>query len=152
MYSSSADLEKRVEQMLKNFGSIGGGSHRHIVNLGHGIYPDVDPEKVTTFVEAVHRLTANENYVTNNVSNKSLLLGNSDKVEWVSGDFPTVSLASPCLLMKLVSMTVPHVSVVASDESPTRQRLTIGAITYGISMYLGKRTTPTVITPPQPKA
>ncbi|VUZ44720.1 unnamed protein product [Hymenolepis diminuta] len=61
LYSSNADLEKRVEEMLKSFGSIG-GSHMHIVNLGHGIYPDVDPEKVTTFVETVHRLTANENY------------------------------------------------------------------------------------------
>nr|CDS32386.1 uroporphyrinogen decarboxylase [Hymenolepis microstoma] len=64
LYSSNDDLEKHVEQMLKNFGSIG-GSHRHIVNLGHGIYPDVDPEKVTTFVETVHRLTANENYDAN---------------------------------------------------------------------------------------
>jgi len=28
-------------------------SKRHIVNLGHGVYPDVDPEKVKTFVNTV---------------------------------------------------------------------------------------------------
>ena len=28
-------------------------SKRHIVNLGHGVYPDVDPEKVKTFIKTV---------------------------------------------------------------------------------------------------
>ena len=28
-------------------------SKRHIVNLGHGVYPDVDPEKVKTFIQTV---------------------------------------------------------------------------------------------------
>jgi uroporphyrinogen decarboxylase len=25
----------------------------HIANLGHGVYPDTDPEKVKVFIEAV---------------------------------------------------------------------------------------------------
>ncbi|KAM7542131.1 hypothetical protein Aperf_G00000017441 [Anoplocephala perfoliata] len=60
LYSSSSDLEKRVEEMLKRFESDD-GCGRHIVNLGHGIYPDVEPEKVAVFVEAVHRISGKKN-------------------------------------------------------------------------------------------
>lgn len=60
LYSSDSDLEKCVEEMLKGFES-GNGCTRHIVNLGHGIYPDVEPEKVAVFVEAVHRISAKNN-------------------------------------------------------------------------------------------
>ncbi|MDB2697750.1 hypothetical protein N9Y29_01100 [Crocinitomicaceae bacterium] len=28
-------------------------SKRHIVNLGHGVYPDINPDKVRTFIETV---------------------------------------------------------------------------------------------------
>jgi uroporphyrinogen decarboxylase len=34
--------------MLKSF-----KSQRHIVNLGHGVYPDIDPEKVKVFIKTV---------------------------------------------------------------------------------------------------
>jgi uroporphyrinogen decarboxylase len=28
-------------------------NYRHIANLGHGVYPDTDPEKVKCFIESV---------------------------------------------------------------------------------------------------
>ena len=31
------------------------GTQRWICNLGHGIYPDVDPEHMGAFLKAVHR-------------------------------------------------------------------------------------------------
>ncbi len=29
------------------------GPHRHIANLGHGLYPDIEKDKVKCFVDAV---------------------------------------------------------------------------------------------------
>ena len=29
------------------------GKNRHIANLGHGVYPDISPDKVICFVESV---------------------------------------------------------------------------------------------------
>jgi uroporphyrinogen decarboxylase len=29
------------------------GTQRYIANLGHGVYPDTDPDKVRCFIEAV---------------------------------------------------------------------------------------------------
>jgi uroporphyrinogen decarboxylase len=48
LYASHADVEKLTKNMLDSF-----TSKRHIVNLGHGVYPDVDPEKVKTFIKTV---------------------------------------------------------------------------------------------------
>ncbi len=48
LYSSHADVEKITTKMLDSF-----SSKRHIVNLGHGVYPDIDPEKVKTFIKTV---------------------------------------------------------------------------------------------------
>lgn len=39
-----------VKNMLEGFGTTG-----YIANLGHGLYPDMDPENVGAFVEAVHK-------------------------------------------------------------------------------------------------
>lgn len=39
-----------MQQMLNDF-----GSQRYIANLGHGLYPDMDPEHVGAFVDAVHK-------------------------------------------------------------------------------------------------
>ena len=39
---------KETEKMLQAFGS----SH-HIANLGHGLYPDTNPESVKVFVQTV---------------------------------------------------------------------------------------------------
>ncbi len=41
-------IEKETHQMLQAF-----GPQRHIANLGHGVYPDTDPEKVKCFIETV---------------------------------------------------------------------------------------------------
>jgi len=48
LYSSHSDVERLTKNMLDSF-----KSKRHIVNLGHGVYPDVDPEKVKTFIKTV---------------------------------------------------------------------------------------------------
>jgi uroporphyrinogen decarboxylase len=48
LYSTHSEVEKRTIKMLDSF-----TSKRHIVNLGHGVYPDIDPEKVKTFIKTV---------------------------------------------------------------------------------------------------
>jgi uroporphyrinogen decarboxylase len=48
LYASHAEVEKSTINMLNRF-----ESQRHIVNLGHGVYPDIDPEKVKTFIKTV---------------------------------------------------------------------------------------------------
>lgn len=48
LYASDEQLEESTKVLLKSF-----DNKRHIVNLGHGVYPDVDPEKVKVFVETV---------------------------------------------------------------------------------------------------
>ncbi len=48
LYASHENVEKMTKNMLNSF-----SSKRHIVNLGHGVYPDVDPEKVKTFINTV---------------------------------------------------------------------------------------------------
>lgn len=52
LYSPPDDLEKKVEEMVADF-----GRDRWIANLGHGIYPDMDPQHLKTLVDSVHRLT-----------------------------------------------------------------------------------------------
>ena len=48
LYSTHSEVERLTNNMLDTF-----KSQRHIVNLGHGVYPDVDPEKVKTFIKTV---------------------------------------------------------------------------------------------------
>lgn len=48
LYSGHKEVEMETNNMLNSF-----KSRRHIVNLGHGVYPDVDPEKVKTFIKTV---------------------------------------------------------------------------------------------------
>lgn len=48
LYGSHADVKKATINMLEAF-----GFERHIANLGHGVYPDIDPEKVKTFIQTV---------------------------------------------------------------------------------------------------
>lgn len=48
LYASHNEVEKMTKKMMDSF-----ASQRHIVNLGHGVYPDIDPEKVKTFIKTV---------------------------------------------------------------------------------------------------
>nr|KAF6445555.1 uroporphyrinogen decarboxylase [Molossus molossus] len=50
LYAPEEEIGRLVRQMLDDF-----GPQRYIANLGHGLYPDMDPEHVGTFVDAVHR-------------------------------------------------------------------------------------------------
>lgn len=48
LYADYKTIEKKTKNMLNSF-----GNQRHIANLGHGVYPDTDPEKVKCFIETV---------------------------------------------------------------------------------------------------
>ncbi|MBS9523723.1 uroporphyrinogen decarboxylase [Litoribacter alkaliphilus] len=48
LYGTAKEVEAATKQMLDQF-----GTSRHIANLGHGVYPDIDPEKVKVFIETV---------------------------------------------------------------------------------------------------
>jgi len=48
LYGSYAEIEKTTKSMLSEF-----GRERYIANLGHGIYPDMNPDKLKCFVDTV---------------------------------------------------------------------------------------------------
>lgn len=48
LYASDETLIEETEKMLKSFEGVS-----HIANLGHGVYPDTDPQKVKLFIETV---------------------------------------------------------------------------------------------------
>ena len=48
LYASENKIEEETKNMLKRF-----GRQRYIANLGHGVYPDTNPEKVKVFIETV---------------------------------------------------------------------------------------------------
>jgi uroporphyrinogen decarboxylase len=50
---SPAAIEDAVAEVLSSYGNGPG----HVFNLGHGITPDIDPEKLGVLVDAVHRLS-----------------------------------------------------------------------------------------------
>lgn len=41
-----------TKNMLTQF-----GTNRYIANLGHGIYPNISPDSVEAFVDAVHSIS-----------------------------------------------------------------------------------------------
>ncbi|PWJ44524.1 uroporphyrinogen decarboxylase [Sediminitomix flava] len=55
LYASDAEIERGTKEMLDAF-----GFHRHIANLGHGVYPDTDPEKVKVFINTVKEYSAKQ--------------------------------------------------------------------------------------------
>jgi len=48
LYSDRATVKKETEKMLNAF-----GSDKYIANLGHGLYPDIEADKVKYFVEVI---------------------------------------------------------------------------------------------------
>lgn len=53
LYSSYDQIRKEVKKMVDQF-----GTQRYIANLGHGVYPDTDPDKVRCFIEAVKEFSS----------------------------------------------------------------------------------------------
>lgn len=52
LYGSFKEIEKHTKKMIKNF-----GGQKYIANLGHGVYPDTDPDKVKCFIDTVKNYT-----------------------------------------------------------------------------------------------
>jgi uroporphyrinogen decarboxylase len=50
LYADPATIRKGTEDMLRAF-----GPGRHIANLGHGVYPDTNPDHVKVFIETVQQ-------------------------------------------------------------------------------------------------
>lgn len=53
LYANEITIEAEVKRILFEYGKAPG----HVFNLGHGIYPDVDPDKVKFLVDCVHNLS-----------------------------------------------------------------------------------------------
>lgn len=48
LYADMETIRRETHRMLERF-----GPHRHIANLGHGLYPDIEKEKVRFFVDTI---------------------------------------------------------------------------------------------------
>ncbi len=48
LYGKPSEIEKATRAMMDQFAGT-----RHIANLGHGVYPDINPENVKVFIETV---------------------------------------------------------------------------------------------------
>lgn len=56
LYTSPDRIAESVREMIEAF-----GTQRYIANLGHGIYPDMKPDHLKEFVNAVHKHSENAN-------------------------------------------------------------------------------------------
>lgn len=52
LYGDESVIREQVQKMVESF-----GTHRWIANLGHGMHPDHDPERLGFYVEEIHRQT-----------------------------------------------------------------------------------------------
>ncbi|MEY4382465.1 MAG: Uroporphyrinogen decarboxylase [Bacteroidota bacterium] len=48
LYGNFSTIKKETTHMLEQF-----GRQRYIANLGHGVYPDIDPDKVACFIDTI---------------------------------------------------------------------------------------------------
>ncbi|MBL0743356.1 uroporphyrinogen decarboxylase [Chryseolinea lacunae] len=53
LYGSLDDVRRETKKMIDAF-----GSHKHIANLGHGLYPDIEVDKVKCFIDTVKEYSA----------------------------------------------------------------------------------------------
>jgi uroporphyrinogen decarboxylase len=53
LYAPHEIIRQEVARTLASYGH----GHGHVFNLGHGIHPDVDPDKAATLIAAVHELS-----------------------------------------------------------------------------------------------
>jgi uroporphyrinogen decarboxylase len=53
LYADFEQIRQETRRMLDAF-----GPYRHIANLGHGLYPDIDPDKVRCFIDTVKEYSA----------------------------------------------------------------------------------------------
>lgn len=53
LYASAQAIKDEVARILASFGKGSG----HVFNLGHGIHPGIDPEKMAILVESVHEMS-----------------------------------------------------------------------------------------------
>ena len=54
LYASPSVIRQEIGRILASFGEGNG----HVFNLGHGITPEVNPDHVSAFVDAVHEISA----------------------------------------------------------------------------------------------
>lgn len=53
LYAPFGEIRKEVKKMVE-----AAGTQRYIANLGHGVYPDTDPDHVRCFIEAVKEFSS----------------------------------------------------------------------------------------------
>ena len=53
LYGDFKTVEAETKKMIDQF-----GTQRYIANLGHGVYPDIDPDKVQCFVDTIQNYQA----------------------------------------------------------------------------------------------
>ncbi|XP_054268085.1 uroporphyrinogen decarboxylase [Macrosteles quadrilineatus] len=51
LYAPTEEISKMAQAMVEKF-----GKQRYIANLGHGIYPDVNPDHLKAFIDAIHQI------------------------------------------------------------------------------------------------
>lgn len=75
LYADEKTIRHEVALMMSEFGTLG-----HIANLGHGIDPDVDPESVRVFVDAVHHFSSEQRVVRIGTRSSVLALVQAEQV------------------------------------------------------------------------